>query len=408
MIVVSAWVMMLSTVRDRAALSMSFLLPPILFIVFAAIFSGTSGPDLKLKVGVADIAKTADSARLVDALKADGNFRFLVLDSADEAAVADFVRQGLADAGLLIRADPRRRPEAGPPPLVIFENPARPLAAVMAAGQIQRTFNEKLPDVALARILADVEASGAIGRDEREFLDDAFRKRAAEHASDGFSFANILERRSVLQDGMTQHGNLLNYAGAVVAVFLLFAGVHGAFTLLDERASGIAERFAAAGHRAGPSIAGKLLYLTFQGALQAAIVYATAYGLYGARFDPARLPVWLLTCVLAAAAASGLSLLLCALCESRKQAETLTTFGVLLVSAIGGSMVPRYLMPPWFQEIGWFTPNAWIIRALELATQSGGRLGDLVVPWTVLASIAAVCVLLATRKASRASYGSEW
>ncbi len=48
MIVVSAWVMLLATVRDRAAVSMSFLLPPILFIVFAAIFSGTSGPDLKL------------------------------------------------------------------------------------------------------------------------------------------------------------------------------------------------------------------------------------------------------------------------------------------------------------------------------------------------------------------------
>ena len=57
MIAVSAWVMFLSTVRDRAALSMSFLLPPLLFIVFAAIFSGTSGPDLKLKVGVADIAQ---------------------------------------------------------------------------------------------------------------------------------------------------------------------------------------------------------------------------------------------------------------------------------------------------------------------------------------------------------------
>jgi len=144
-----------------------------------------------------------------------------------------------------------------------------------------------------------------------------------------------------------------------------------------------------------------LIYLTAQGTLQAAIVFATAYLVYGATFDPARLGAWLLTCILAAAAASGLAILVCALCKSRKQAETLTTFAVLLVSLVGGSMVPRYLMPPWFQEIGWWTPNAWIIRALELAVQSGASLWELALPWTVLFGISVACAVAATRLSSQ-------
>ena len=36
---------------------------------------------------------------------------------------------------------------------------------------------------------------------------------------------------------------------------------------------------------------------------------------------------------------------------------------VLVMSAVGGSMVPRFLMPPELQGLGWFTPNTWVLEA---------------------------------------------
>lgn len=388
MIAAAAWVMLLAALRDRAALLMTFILPPLLFIVFAAIFAGASGTDLKLKVGIIDAAHTKDSARLLHALEEDRNFRYIAMESGGADELADFIRRGMADAGLLIRGDPGLRPDQGPPPLVLVENPSRPLAASIVSGQVQRMLNEKLPDVALGRILADVETSGAIGKDERQFLSDAFREEAAGRAGQKFSFADVLERKTAQQEGQSRNGNVLYYAGAVVSVFLLFAAVHGSLTLLDEFNNGIADRLAISRGSFTSLIIGKFCFLTSQGFVQVSLVYLFAYLLYGASFDPNRIAAWTLTCFLASAAATALALLLCALCRSRKQAETFTTFAVLLISAIGGSMIPRYLMPPWLQELGWFTPNAWIIRAFELAVQPAAGLRELSLPLGILAALA--------------------
>jgi ABC-2 type transport system permease protein len=397
MIFISAWVMLLALLRDRAALIMSFVLPPVLFIAFAAIFAGTSGSDLKLKIGLLDIANTIDTQRFAKALLEDKTFRFIKLDSGDVSDAADLVRRGIVDVSLLIRGDLEERPDQGPPPLLVIESSSRPLAGAIAMGEIQRTLNEKLPDVALARIIADVEASGAIGKEDREFLEKAFHEEAQQRKGDAFSFARVAEREIADRDGTGRHGNVLYYAGAVSAIFLLFGAVHGALTILDERENGIAQRLLISCRSLSHFVWGKFFFLTLQGTVQASFVYAAAYIIYGASFSAFNILLWLAACVFSSAASAGLALLVCCCCRTRKQAESLTTFAVLMVSAAGGSMVPRYLMPPWFQDMSWLTPNAWMIEALNRAVLPGASLRDVALPCVVLMLMAAATAGIAAR-----------
>jgi len=76
--------------------------------------------------------------------------------------------------------------------------------------------------------------------------------------------------------------------------------------------------------------------------------------------------------------------------------NTVSTFIVLLFSALGGSMVPRFMMPEWLQSIGKFTPNNWAIEAFYGILARGQSILDLVSVWGILFGGAFICVILAT------------
>jgi ABC-2 type transport system permease protein len=156
--------------------------------------------------------------------------------------------------------------------------------------------------------------------------------------------------------------NVAYYAGAVAFMFLLFAAAQGALGILDDQEAGILDRIAAGPGGIYVVVNGRFLFLVLQGFTQANIIFGIAWLVYGVDV-PGNFWPWLMITVGSAVLAAGLGLLLVTGCRTRAQAQLLPTVVILIMSAIGGSMVPRFFMPQWLQQLGWITPNTWVLEA---------------------------------------------
>src|SRR5207247_2307842 len=73
------------------------------------------------------------------------------------------------------------------------------------------------------------------------------------------------------------------------------------------------------------------------------------------------LPGFIVMTVFTAAAAASFGLILATLSRSRQQLSGISTILILTMSALGGSMFPRFLMTQTMQKIGLVTFNAWAL-----------------------------------------------
>lgn len=381
-------VMALALWRDRGALVMTFLLPPLVFLIFSAVFAGATGEDVKLRIALADDARTPTSRRLAEALLKDPDLRAERAGPESGAEVRRLVRAGKADAGVIIRADP----ETGESPVVVVSDPSRAVAAPLTMARVQQAMSRSMPDILLARTLVDT--APAVGGYSSEQIARALSARAGMAGQAARPARPALFAREDITGARKGGGTIAYYAGAVSILFALFSAMTGALTLIDERRSGVADRILAGARGMGPVVTGKFVFLTGQGLIQAAVIFATAQLVYGVPVVQ-HFGLWLATAAAASICAAGLALGMVALCRTRDQAQMLSTFIILILAAIGGSMVPRFLMPPWLQLAGWATPHAWTIEAYQSILWRDAGLSAVYPAWAVLAAAGLLGLLVA-------------
>jgi ABC-2 type transport system permease protein len=368
-------VMALSLWRDRAGLVLVFVLPPLVFIVFASVFSAGASGRIDIRAGLVDQADSADSRRLVDSLQQRLGGRLIRLP--DIAALENAIASGRVDAGLMLRGDLA----ATPTPVTVLIHPGRRAAGEVLTAQVNAAAGQDLPDLMLRREVAILDPILALAPDQLRRATTAF----------GLASPPSFAAQRILPGG---DPSVIYYAGAVSILFLMFTAMQGAMSLIDERRAGLWLRLGLSAGGIAPLLGGRMLWLTGLGVVQALVLFLVAAVLYRVPLL-ANLAAWSATAVCAAAASAGIALALAAACRTREQAQPISTFAFLILAAIGGSMAPRFLMPEALQRLGWLTPHAWAIEAYQTVMWRGLVNTTVLEAWTVLASFAGAGFLAA-------------
>jgi ABC-2 type transport system permease protein len=383
----------ISLSRDRVALAMVFVLPILFFSIFASVFgrqsmSGTS----RVQVIVADEDHSDMSRYLIEALKADPGLR-----------VRDSMRTlpGEARSPLVPLERPRAEAvvRAGDVPIAlviphgwgatfpnlnglgmkveVLSDPSDPIARHMVIGMLQR---------AGATVLRG--GSGAAG---------------GGGAADGDPNAGNLVATVVTDvvGDKSEGGKMISfYAAGIAVMFILFSCAGGGGSLLDEQDSGTLERVLNTNVGMNGLLAGKWLHLTIMGIVQVTVMFLWGSLVFGLDLMN-HLPGFFVMTTATAAAAASFGLVLATMSRTRQQLMGFANIIILTMSALGGSMFPRFLMSPTMQKIGLVTFNAWALDGYIKVFWREAPLTALVPQLAVLAGLTLVFLAAARSMARR-------
>jgi ABC-2 type transport system permease protein len=104
------------------------------------------------------------------------------------------------------------------------------------------------------------------------------------------------------------------------------------------------------------------LFFTLCGIGQLVLMFTFGWLAYGVDlFSPHHLAGFIAMTLVTAPAAAAFGIIFATACRTRAQLAGVSTIVILVMSALGGSMVPRFAMPEFMNTTALFTFNGWAL-----------------------------------------------
>ncbi len=379
--------------RDRASLALSFVLPIAFFTIFAMIFGSQHNTVPRIRVIVVDEDQSPASRQLVKGLRQEGSLIVATrapsktkggeLPEYTATTAETAVKSGDVSVAVVVPKGWGENPISfGPkengPTIQLLNDASDTIAPQMVGGLLQKAAITSMPSVMAEKGSEYTEKYvGGYTPEQRKRIDanmarlKQFEDARTENGTTGDSGevgpgagmgANgmiAVHTRTVV--GESKNKPMISfYAAAIGVMFLLFTASGSAGSLLDEAESGTLDRVLSSRVTMTALLAGKLTFNSLLAFTQLVIMFLYAWAVFHLDFF-SHIPGFVVMGLCTAFAVAAFGILLASICHTRAQLGAVSTLLILIMSSLGGSMFPRFLMPPAMQKAGLFTINAWAI-----------------------------------------------
>jgi len=395
--------------NNRSELLLTFVVPILFFSIFALIFgargNSTSGTP-RIKVALANDSDSWIAKRASELLVEQPSLQIADQNrSVTRSKAEDWVRRGMVSAAIVfgpadsaatnalsesVKPTGDAQPSEKLPHIEVLSDSYDQVASQVMIALVQRAVMtaaaERSRDVAIKRQQQVTLASATVPVSMSPFANAAPTAEVAEPPS--------IQSVDILGSKKT-NPVIAMYAAGIAVMFLLFSATTASGSLLEERENSTLDRLLCSRLTMDQLLLGKWAFLTIIGMLQMTLMFswgALVFGIDLVRHWEGFIAMTLVT----AGAAASFALFLASMCKTRTQLGWVSTIVILTMSALGGSMVPRYLMSESIQKVGLLTFNAWALEGFNKIFWRELHLRDIELELGVL-TLCAFCFIVTAR-----------
>ena len=342
--------------HDQRSVILTFLLPVILITLFAfaygsiGAYNGRSEP---VKLLVADMDQTSASKEIIYKIDSLEDIKIIVSDSIKSK---ELVIKGKYACALIIYKGFQDSLEAGnTTPIELVYDRSREMEIGILQQNLISTLMSSTGEIIVKKSIEKYlqEQFPSI---DKSINDNIIRTAIKEGSTrPAIKWTSIVGEKNDTKLGLIQ-------AVAGTAILMLLFSVAGVGTsILEEKENGTINRLLYSPLKGSTILYGKMLFAFFISILQLTAMFLFARLTFNMDLS-VNIPALILMIIATAFAVSSLGIFLAAVAKTRQQAQNLSTIIILIMSAIGGSMIPLFIMPAILQKIALFSVNYWGIQ----------------------------------------------
>lgn len=353
--------------KDRTAVLLSLILPMALITIFALMYGGIGKEKESRPISLlfTDQDNTELSKEVFTTLN---DQKGMILHPKTFEEAEGRIKKGKSTAVLVLYKGFQDSVEAGKKaPMELFYDEAKEIEMGLLQqalwsnlfgitmkkgikGKVNSWIKEKNPDLADSEIL-DIQEQVAAQFGEFE---------SSEESTEIEDNSNLPMTALI---GEEKNGNLglVQAIAGIAIMMLLFSVSSSGASLLKEKEDGTFRRLLVSPISATSILYGKMLSTLFMAILQLTVMFLFSWIALGLDIF-INLPALIFMILAAAFACSSFGIFMASICKSRKQVESLSTLVILVISALGGSMMPLIFMPAIMKKLAIISVNYWAME----------------------------------------------